>query len=251
MVLEKLKHNASGILTGIACLGVLTTAYFASEEAEGAKEAVKAKQPASTYEHLMAILPKRKKTIVSAGITTACIVASHTIDMRDMAKLAGSCAAIGGTLSRYKDVAKRYLSKEDYDELEERFEEEEAEMHSDVEVMHWFYEPVTGNFFELSWKDYWEAIDDAHKILALEGGLKFNDFLYFLGINRKPLPDSCGWDTGDLICEYDYAWLDIRLEERNNPEKGTVDYNFNDGRPTYELVYDVTPARMGYASGHA
>lgn len=245
MNLENLKRNASGILTAAACIGVATTAYFASEESENAKAAVKEKQPSNVHEHLLAVLPKRKKTIISAGVTMACIVGSHTIDARKLAKLAGSYAAIGGAFSRYKDVAKRYLGDEQYDELSNQFEEEEKELHADAEVMHWFYEPVTGRFFEASWRDIWQAIDDTHKMCALDGGVKFNDFLYFIGISEKPFKDNVGWDVGDLICEYDYAWIDIDFDERNNPETGNVDYNFNDGRLTYELRYVIPPTKMG------
>lgn len=241
---ESLKHNLSGLLTGVACVGVLTTAYFASEESTEASAVVREKKPANVHEHLMAVLPKRKKTIISAGITIGCIVGSHTIDAQTIAKLAGSCATLGGAFSRFKGETKRYLGDERFNELEERVEEHEEEVR-DGEIKHWFYEPITGQFFESSWKEVFEAIDDAHKVLTLGGKVKFNSFLYFLGLNSRPNLDKLGWDSGDLACKYDYPWADITYEERNNPEKGPVDYNFNDGRITYELVYGIPPERTG------
>lgn len=243
MDLEYLKRHVSGVLTVTASVGVIATAYFASEESEGAKEAVKEKKPANVHEHLLAVLPKRKKTIISTAVTVGCIVGSHTIDMQTIAKLAGSYAAIGGAFSRFKGEAKRYLGDR-YEELESKFEEEEDELHSDAEVVHWFYEPITGQFFEASWREYWEAIDDAHKIVTLTNSLRFNDFLQFFGLKSK-LSNAIGWDTGDLECEYGYPWVDIDYEERNNPEKGEVDFNFNDGRITYELIYRIAPGKIG------
>lgn len=249
-MIEKLKANASGILTGVGCAGVIATAYFASEESADAAAAVKEKKPTNVYEHLMAVIPKRKKTIASATITMVCIIGSHTIDARNLAKLAGSYAAIGGAFSRYKNVAKRYLNDEQYEELEEQFEAEEEELKSDQEIMHWFYEPVTGRLFEATWKDYYDSISDARKILTLEGELKFNEFLYFLGIvDAKPLPKDIGWDTGDLECGYAYSWLDVEPILRNDPNGDEIDFNFNDGRPTYELHYPIYPMRMGSIVG--
>lgn len=244
--LEILKRHLSGVLTAGACVGVLTTAYFASEESAEASAAVREKKPANVYEHLMAVLPRRKKTIASAGITIGCIVGARTIDMRTLAKMAGPYAAIGGAFSRYKNTAKRYLGEERFAELTNRFEAEEKEMYSEGEAVHWFYEPITGHFFEATWRDVWQAIDDTHKMCALDGGIKFNDFLYFIGIYPETkFKNNIGWDVGDLICEYDYAWIDIEFDERNNPENGSVDYNFNDGRITYELRYIIPPTKMG------
>lgn len=245
MKIETLKRNASGILTAIGCAGVLTTAYFASDEAEAAKMAVKERKPANTYEHLMAALPKRKKTIASAAVTIACITGAHAIDAKQLAALAGSYAAMGGAFTRYKDTAKRYLGEDKFKELSERFDEEEEEMKSGNEVVHWFYEPISGRFFEATWADYYQAIDDAHRILTLEGELKFNNFIYFLGLNCKALPDSVGWDTADLELRYGYTWFDVTYDVRNDPENGDIDYNFNDGRLTYELVYNIGPGKMG------
>lgn len=244
MDLEYLKRHVSGALTVAASVGVIATAYFASEESEGAKEAVKEKKPANVHEHLLAVLPKRKKTIISTAVTIGCVVGSHTIDMQTIAKLAGSYAAIGGAFSRFKGEAKRYLGDR-YDELETKFEEEEKELHEDGEVKHWFYEPITGQFFESSWKDIWEAIDDAHKIFSLEGGVKFKDFIYFLGLDEKRLSDAIGWDSGDLAAEYGYPWFDVTFETRNDPEKGEIDYKFNDGRITHELIYHISPQKTG------
>lgn len=244
--MEGLKHNLSGILTGVGCLGVLTTAYFASEESAEASAVVREKKPANVHEHLMAVIPKRKKTIVSAGLTIGCIIGSHAIDVQTIAKLAGSYAALGGAFSRFKGEAKRYLGDKKFKELSDRVEEERIE-ESDDEVKHWFYEPISGQFFESTWRDVSMAIDDAHKILILEGMISFNDFIYFLGLKGKPLPDNVGWDTSDLLCEHGYEWFDITYEDRNTP--GKVDYNFNDGKPTIELVYWMSPRKYGSESG--
>ena len=243
--MEGLKHNLSGILTGVGCLGVITTAYFASEESAEASAVVREKKPANVHEHLMAVIPKRKKTIVSAGLTIGCIIGSHAIDVQTIAKLAGSYAALGGAFSRFKGEAKRYLGDKKFKELSDRVEEERIE-ETDDEVKHWFYEPISGQFFESTWKDVHDAINDAHKLFVLEGRIPFNDFVHFLGLKSKPFSDNVGWDMGDLLCELGYEWFDIESEKRNLP--GKVDYNFNDGRETIELVYLMPPKEFGYAT---
>jgi len=84
---------------------------------------------------------------------------------------------------------------------------------------------------------------DANKTLALSNTLSIYDLHKMYGIpdNMNPfnVNHGRGFNIEKMFDFFQYPWLGFDYQLMNDPDKGDVDYNINNGKPYYHIDYSV------------
>lgn len=207
--IEFIQKRASGILTVVACVGVVVTAALTHRAALKAQTESDAKSKAKHY-----ILP----TVAGAGTMTAMIM-SNRIDKKDIAMVAGAAAA---TAKRYDDYRKANVEvngMEAHKKVVERLNAQTAacahitsESFMDIYSLNSeiddndrvFHDTITGEYFVSSLSRVIDAEYHLNRNFT-SGHPEVNVQMWcdFLGIENRH-HDERGWALVD-----DLSWLDF------------------------------------------
>jgi hypothetical protein len=244
------KGTVSLILGIVGCVGVVATTVMAIYETP---EAIKrmddhrldvdpsGESDLSWQEKAIDYVKGYPRTIITGSVTIAANVTSLILTHRtikEFATVAGIGAAIGG---RYKDKAAEIFGAEKAKILDNAVKKELKDDEFMTKKV-WFQEPVSGIFFQSTWKDIYEAEYEANKKIATEGYVCIGEL--FPEIEKKaPKTAEWLWCQDQLLEDYGYPWLDFVHQRKNcyASEDGGVDYKFNDGRETYVINYGIYP----------
>lgn len=255
------KHTISIVCSAITCIGIVATAIMAAHETPRAIEIIDdhkleidptGETDLTWQEKVVDYAKGYWKTGVVAGTTIAiniigCIISNKAY--KALLSCSAAAAALGG---RYKDKAVELFGKEKARILENELRKEQKDDEF-LTKKFWFHEPVSDLFFQSTLKDVYEAEYEANKRVATEGYVSIGDI--FPEIKRKaPKSAEWVWSQDYLVCDFGYPWVDF-IHERKNcmaSEDGGIDWHFNDGRETYDIVYGIYPMppirvkEMGY-----
>ena len=182
-----------------------------------------------------------KKTILVGGVTIACEIGTVLLvhdAYKSIVGLAGLSAAIGG---RYKDKAVELFGEEKAKILDNAVKKDLKDDEFLTKKV-WFQEPVSGIFFQSTWRDVYEAEYEANKRIATEGFVCIGEI--FPAVEKQaPKTADWLWCQDQLLDDFGYPWLDF-IHQRKNcmaSEDGGIDYKFNEGRETYVINYGIYP----------
>jgi len=185
------------------------------------------------------------KTGLLLGASVATSITSCCMSHRNYKALAASAAALSAAYTKHKDKVREFVGEEKAKLINKQVSED---LKSDEfsEKKFWFQEPVSGEFFQSTLKDVYEAEYEANKRIALEGFVSIGEIF---PIKNSPKTASNWIWTQDDLCEaYGYPWIDFIHERVNSgSEDGALDFNFNEGRETYVIRYGIWPMPLGQA----
>lgn len=243
------RRIAPALLTGISVITSIAAVVMAVNETPRAIEVMDNHRLEidPTGETDLAPLEKVKdygksywKTEILIGVSVASSIAACIVSHNNYKALMASSASLAALYSKHKDKVREIIGEEKAKLLDKEVKEEL----SDSEFMTkkvWFQESVSGEFFQSTWKDIYEAEYEANKRLQLEGFVTIGEIFPI----SKKAPKSAKWMwTQDLLCEdFGYPWLDFVHQIKNCPasEEPPIDFKFNDGRETYVINYGIWP----------
>lgn len=231
------------LLTGVSVIASIAAVVFAIRETPNATEIIshhKDNPDATTKDKVVDYAKGYWRTGICLGVSTAASIASCAISnsrYKELIKLtASSTAALGTAYTKYKDKVKDIVGEEKASMIDKLYKD------SFCNEKIWFQESVSGEFFQATWKDIYEAEYEANKRVNLEGKVLLGDI--FEDLRRKaPKTSKWGWTSYMLLDDYGYPWIDFVHRKKNGPalEDGGIDFNFNDGRETYVINYGIWP----------
>lgn len=235
------------LLTGVSIIASVAAVVFAVRETPKATEIINSHKDDPNIPKKEKIMDYAKgywRTGACLGVSAATSIASCAISnsrYKELLRLtASSTAAIGTAYSKYKDKVKEIVGEEKAAEIDKAYKD------SFCNEKVWFQESVSGEFFQSTWKDVYEAEYEANKRVSLEGEVELGDIF---GILRYKAPKTAkwGWSQDMLFDEFGYPWIDFIHHRKNHlgDEDGGTDLTFNEGRETYIINYGIYPVPEG------
>lgn len=221
-----ISKNSSGILSVVACVGVVVTAALTFKGAIKAKETIdewteEKRAELTTFEKVQASAPSLIPAGIAAAGTIGCIVASHKIDQKHILTIAGAGAGIAKKYDDYRKANIEVNGKEAHDKVMEKLAVEKAkeqrisgdfmfnicDLNSSLDgEERLFYDSITETYFTSTLSRVMDAEYHMNRNMNVEGGSGAVDvqmWCDFLGIENKH-HDRRGW----TICD-DFTWLDF------------------------------------------
>lgn len=244
------KESLAAVFTALGCIGTIASVLMAVHDTPMAIKRMD--------DHRMEIDPSgqtdlafkekvvdQTKSYWKTGVCTAAAITFNCIGFalshkayKELLSLSAAGAAI---TAKYKDKALELFGEEKA-KLLDKAVKEDLKTDEFSTKLYWFQEPVSGEFFQSTLKDIYEAEYEANKRIRLEGYTCIGDI--FPQIKKKaPKSAKWVWCNDQLVDDYGYPWLDFVHSRKNcmASEDGGIDYKFNDGRETYVINYGIYP----------
>lgn len=247
-----LYDNKPQILSGIACIGVVSTAVLASratlklsEVMERYEQKITANGNQNERSNIRVILKGEKKwnflgdvtllyvpTLISGTIAITCIVMSNRISIKRTAVMAGLYSAAQESKRLYQARVLEKLGPRAEREVRSKVAQDHIIKNPPRDGENVFqskgeslcYDPQSGRYFYCDYETIQRAVNDINRDLLSESFRSLNDFYYELGIPNIKLGGDFGWYI-------DGEWAKVDLETMLT----------DDMRPCIILVYDVYP----------
>lgn len=231
-------ENLPHILTGVAAVGVITTAVESSkavlkvkamdnDEQDDRKPSDKAKDIAKVF-----VIP-----VVSGALTIGCIVSSDVVHTKRYTSLLGAFMLTKGELEKHKDDIKQLLGTEKAAELEHKIAEKRVEdfdkhkasryLEESKYVKHKVVDQVTGATFKASYADLLRGETEVAKEIARSGHATLEWFYETVTeeVDYPEIATRIYWDQEDK-----YDTMNIHIGGEVSPDGEmyyTIDYEFN------------------------
>jgi hypothetical protein len=243
-VTRGIAKNATTILTIVGCAGVVTTtalAIKATPHAQAAMQKVKddiSDRKPTRRELLKAALPYYIPTIVSAGVTTGCIIGSHHLSCKENAALASLASMSEVALNEYQNKVVEKLGEKKAREIEGEILEDHIKANpvSKSEVIvtgrgqSLMYDDFSGRYFMGNYDDLATAVRKIGTEINRNLWASYNDLYYLIGLSGVEYGEEIGWDID-------------HIPEMGRPASKIAD----DGRPA--LIFRVTKPLARSRSG--
>ena len=172
-----IKRALPGILTGISVITSIAAVVMAANDTPRALEILDdhrlevdptGETDLTVQEKVVDYAKGYWRTGALLAVSVACNIASCVISHSNYKALAASAAAISAAYSRHKDKVKELIGEEKAKLIEKQVHKEVSNDEFMTKKI-WFQEAVSGEFFQSTWKDVYEAEYEANKRLNLEG----------------------------------------------------------------------------------
>ena len=242
------KRNASTILTGLASIGVVTTAVMA------VKATPKALQLMEKAEQEKGEKLTKWETVKTAGssyipsaivgiATITCLLASNILNKRTQASLMSAYALLDQSYKEYKNKLIELYGEEQHNEIIDAIAIEKAEeigvrgsylgtscdlsLEENDSEPRTFYDEHSGRYFTATIEQVMNAEYHLNRNYILRGYSYLNEFYEFLGIEETEYGSVLGWAPNDD----GMYWIDF------NHRKVTLD----DGMEIYIIEMPFEP----------
>lgn len=216
-VVNFFKRNGGTILTGIASIGVVGTAYLTGKAAVKAeKKLEELGDEATAKEKVKALTPIYILPISAGAATIACMFGANTISRKQQASMLAAGALIEETYRKYKNKAEELLgdSVVDASNAKDDISRSPAEIKDDERLFYYnYYEngeyPEYGSYFTLTKLKVLNAEMELNRLFILRSRVTLNDFLRLLDLRPMEGGDEIGWSS-ELGTQYlGYSWIDF------------------------------------------
>lgn len=221
-------QNSSGILSVVACIGVVVTAALTFKGAIKAKATMdewtkEKRDELTTFEKVQASVKPMVPATVAGVATIGCIVASHKIDKEHIAVLTASAAAVAKKYDDYRKTNIEVNGKEAHDKVVEKLEVQKAKesnicaesmfsmtsLNSKLSKEEFlFHDEITDQYFTSSLAQVLDAINHLNRNFTMgHPEVDVQMWCDFLGIENKK-KDTRGWYLRD-----DCTWIDFDISD--------------------------------------
>lgn len=209
----KIDQKKPEILTGLGCVGVVTTAGLAIEATPHAMDAmdyIKKEKDKKTQIKMFItdVVPCYLPTIISGAASIACILGSHQELKKRNLVTAGLYAASERTLKTYQEKVIEKIGEKKEKEIRDDIAKDTLKRNPMNETnvfvtgrdAHWVYDTYSGRYFKCDIETIRKAENNINAKVFNEIYATLNDFYYDIGVDPLRLGDSVGWsgDTGYL-----------------------------------------------------
>ena len=212
---------------GVAC--AVATAVFAVKETKASQIV---EEPAVTKKDKVIHFVKRYPKTLIFGALTAAILVAGIIFAKQIPTAAASACAVG--------AANKYLPMPKLIDIVTEMDENNRVQAQNVNEKMWFKDDM-GELFEATPFEMLQNELNFNKMLSLSDHISVYDMHKMYGIPDKKNPfrinHSRGFSLEMMFDCYNYPWLSLDYIKMNDPEKGNVDYNVNNGKPYYLIEY--------------
>lgn len=218
---------------GAACAAL--TVWCATKETK-ASQMVDEEPAVSVKDKVVRFVKRYPATIISGFMTAAIVICAIAMFKEaSLATMVGSGATAIGMIDKHRpqliDLVAKTQKLPDGTSIVDG---------STVNEKHWFMDEF-GALFEATPFEMLEHELNFNKTLALSSTLSVYAMHKMYGLKDKDNPfrvnNGRGFSIEKMFDCYQYPWLSLDYSLLNDPEKGDVDYNLNEGRPTYKIEY--------------
>ena len=242
------KRNASTILTGLASIGVVTTAVMAVKATPKAlkliEEAEQEKgEKLTKWETVKTAGSSYIPSAIVGVATITCLLASNILNKRTQASLMSAYALLDQSYKEYKNKLIELYGEEQHNEIIDAIAIEKAEeigvrgsylgtscdlsLEENDSEPRTFYDEHSGRYFTATIEQVMNAEYHLNRNYILRGYSYLNEFYEFLGIEETEYGSVLGWAPNDD----GMYWIDF------NHRKVTLD----DGMEIYIIEMPFEP----------
>lgn len=250
-----LRGALPAILTGISIVSAIGAVLFAINETpeaikllddkrleldETGETDISTKEKVKVYAKVY--WPTAACLAVSAGTGIgSCVMLTHRVG-KAMATAAGLSAFAAKNKEKIKELVGEEQAKLIDKQIKQEIKQEREYLKEDQE--HWWMDSITGECWKMTYSEFYNAVDEAHKFLSLDPeGVKMGDI--FPQIKKhNPMMAKSMWTMDYILSALDgYPWLDITYHQVNVPgsENAPIDWKINDGRQTNVIDWGIWP----------
>lgn len=217
------KH-APAILSALACVGVVVTAGVAANDGVKAHKKLNEKREEkgeglTVVEQVTTAAPCYIPTVISAGMTMGCIIASHKISSDRLLAMTSAYTTLSNQFKEYRQKVTEEYGEEQEQEVRKAIVEDHMNSGipaaSEREMI--FVEPITGKEFRSTMNAVKQAEADLNRMLIQDGTVCVNEWLDLLGLGqyKKKEYDMMGWSQDFEDCaefflyNNGYIWVDF------------------------------------------
>lgn len=241
-----LKKNSATILTCVAAVGVVGTAYHAAKATPKALRKLEVAreekgEELTKVEVVKVAAPAYVPAVLFGVSTITCIFAANALNKKQQAALMSAYALLDNTHKQYRNkVAELYGEEVDRhiknEVAKDTLREAKLNMSSVTdENKVWFYDEFSGQHFESSWDRVREAEYEINKRISVNCGAYLNEFYELLDVPQPEYGDYLGWAQGEMMETSWNPWLDFFHETivlDDGLECVTIVFGFE---PTYDF----------------
>jgi hypothetical protein len=241
---EKLAiDNSPTILTAVAVVGSLTTAYLTGKASFKASDLIEAdrfrrslhekERPAETKDKVKLVWKEYIPAVTTGSLTVACIVGANRIGTRRAAAMAAAYSISEKAFTEYREKVVERIGKT----KERAYRDEIAQERMDREPVSQKQVIVTGNgdvlcfdsysgrYFNSKMESLKQAQNDTNYQVLNTGYASLSDFYERVGLPATDASEEVGWTT-DKMLELEFSTI-----------------MSDDGRPCISFSFYVAPVR--------
>lgn len=237
-ILSYVTKHSPELLTGCAVAGTVGTAILAAAATpEALRRVAKKKRELGTGE--ITFIDKVKATwtvyiptAISAAVTGACIIGSHSIQSKRNAALMAAYTLSEAALREYKDKALEVLNPKQVEEIRSGVAQDKANTQPFEETAalktgygdSLFYDTISGRYFYSDIERVKQTIHNLNMRLFDEQFISQNELFDELGLPPTGGGYELGWNANNGHIEAEYSAIIAK-----------------DGRPCITISYQVSP----------
>lgn len=235
------KKNSPAILSGLAIVGVFTTAVSAYKAGPIAKKIQKQKEEdmkivapddkagkrAVAIEYVKEMTPVMLPTVISSAATVSCIVGSHTISNKRIAVLSAAYTLSENAVKDLNNKMNEMLGEKKTRTIKDAIVKDKLQknpppedhthiiMTTDGDVL--CKDEYTGRYFHSNPEKINQAINAISSDCMQDNYVSLNDFYEMINLPKIPMGDDLGWNVDDCIRGKLPIYISAQLTEENRP----------------------------------
>lgn len=238
-----IKHGPE-ILTGIGIAGMVTAIVLGVEATPKALKMIEEKKKEVDTDRLTPVETVKATwkcyipTVITAGLSTVCLVRSCSIGVRRNAALATAYKISETALSEYREKVIETIGEKKEKTVREKVDKEHVTKNpvtkNEVIVTKagttLCYDHLSGRYFNSDIECIKKAVNELNRKMISENYISLNEFYDELGLDHIGLGDELGWNIDRSLIKIDFS-----------------SQIADDGRPCIVVDYQ-TPPRYGFAN---
>ena len=225
------RKNRATILTGLGVAGLWTTAYMAYKAGPQAERILEEKRRdfndirkgdkeakrAVIWESIKEMTPVIAPPIILGGVSTACIIGSHTVSQHRIAALSAAYTITDSALREYRGKVKKLLGEKKAQQVREAISHDHVQNNppptdsnqviitGNGDVL--CFDEYSGRYFYSNAEKIGSAILKLSYLLSNEQWISLNELYLELGLSEVKMGYDLGWginhtDSGKLPIYY-------------------------------------------------
>jgi len=228
----KIMENSPALLTGLGCIGVISTAVLAAtatpkairlleeyneREKEDEENTIK-----ESFNKFKIAAPEYIPTVISAAASIVCIIGAHKVNVRKQAALAMLYSLSETTLKEYQNKVLEQFGKGKELKVRDSINSDAVKKNPPGKNEIIFtgngevtcYDKLSGRYFKSSHEKIRQVIDECNRRLRSEDWLSLNEVYYEFGLSDIELGNMVGFNIDKGYIEPTYSCC---LDEERNP----------------------------------
>lgn len=231
MIRVFLSKHAPEILTGIGVVGMIATPIMAVKATPTALKAIEADSrknhnddphAATKAEMVKSAWRYYVPSVVTGGMSIACVVGASAVNLKRNAALATAYALSESALKEYKENVLGVVGEKKETEIRDRIAGKRVEANPVDEAMiidthegnTLCLDSFTGRYFKSSIESLRKAANEVNRQMLYDDTASVNDFYDAIGLPTVDIGDELGWSVQKGYIDLEFS---TQLTQRNEP----------------------------------